>query len=29
MISIASDMESMADLIHRNMVPLIARKKIS
>ena len=27
MISIASDMESMADLIHRNMVPLIAKKK--
>jgi phosphate:Na+ symporter len=27
MISIASDIESMADLIHRNMVPLIAKKK--
>jgi phosphate:Na+ symporter len=27
MISIASDLESMSDLIHRNMVPLIAKKK--
>ena len=27
MISIASDLESLADLIHRNMVPLIAKKK--
>ena len=27
MISIASDIESVADLIHRNMVPLIAKKK--
>jgi len=27
MISIVSDIESMADLIHRNMVPLIAKKK--
>ncbi len=27
MISIASDLESMADLIHRNMIPLIAKKK--
>jgi phosphate:Na+ symporter len=27
MISIASDMESMSDLIHRNLVPLIAKKK--
>jgi phosphate:Na+ symporter len=27
MISIASDLESVADLIHRNMVPLIAKKK--
>ncbi len=27
MISIASDIESMADLIHRNMVPLITKKK--
>ena len=27
MISIASDIESMSDLIHRNMVPLIAKKK--
>jgi phosphate:Na+ symporter len=27
MISIASDLESMGDLIHRNMVPLIAKKK--
>jgi phosphate:Na+ symporter len=26
-ISIASDMESIADLIHRNMMPLIAKKK--
>jgi phosphate:Na+ symporter len=27
MISIASDIESVADLIHRNMVPLIAKKR--
>ncbi|NNK86050.1 MAG: Na/Pi cotransporter family protein, partial [Desulfobacterales bacterium] len=27
MISIASDLESMGDLIHRNMIPLMAKKK--
>jgi len=27
MISMANDMESMADIIHRNMLPLIAKKK--
>jgi len=27
MVSIAKDMESMGDIIHRNMIPLIAKKK--
>jgi phosphate:Na+ symporter len=27
MVSIVKDMESMADIIHRNMIPLIAKKK--